>query len=294
MAGAGEEGREERDALPELFQLYEEEPGGSRPPCLGEPRGPQERVQLRTVEHIADVVPMVQILDAPVPRGGEQAGDQLVEVLRKIDTRSSHQVIEVPKVFPVSAPLRRVESRPPQLAEQLVEVPTQPWYVAFVLASKVYSRRELRRIIAGAAGVLVQDRIQQRFWSRSMKILFLMVVAGVVLVEVFKVFSQNRIQQWLWSRSLIFPLAEVFQVFSWARVLLPHRVVCVTMQMRILQGFFALFPVLKKVRSWARTRGRNCLPSRAHPRGELMRTGMLLGDPRRLRGLGCPVLGHSC
>ena len=81
-----------------------------------------------------------------------QMGDQLVEVLRKIDTRSSLQAIEVPKVFPVSAPFRRVESRPPQLAEQLVEVPTQPWYVAFVLASKVYSRRELRRIIAGLEG----------------------------------------------------------------------------------------------------------------------------------------------
>ena len=79
-------------------------------------------------------------------------GDQLVEVLRKFDTRSSHQAIEVPKVSPDSAPLRRVESRPPQLAEQLVEVPTQPWYVAFVLASKVLSRRELRRIIAGLEG----------------------------------------------------------------------------------------------------------------------------------------------
>ena len=75
-----------------------------------------------------------------------------MEVLRKIDTRSSHQVIEVPKVFPVSASLRRVESRPPQLAEQLVEVPTQPWYVAFVLASKVCSRRELQRIIAEMQG----------------------------------------------------------------------------------------------------------------------------------------------
>ena len=94
--------------------------------------------------------------------------------------------------------------------------------------------------------VLVLDRIQQRFWSRLMKILFLMVVAGVVLVEVFKVFSQKRIQQRFWSRSLIFQLAEVFQVFSRAKVLLPHRVVCVTMQMRILHGVFAFFPVLKK------------------------------------------------
>ena len=51
FARAGEEGREEHDALrrqrppppqPELFQLYDEEPGGSRPACLVAPRGPQE------------------------------------------------------------------------------------------------------------------------------------------------------------------------------------------------------------------------------------------------------------
>ena len=63
-----------------------------------------------------------------------QMGDQLLEVLRKIDTRSSHQAIDVPKVFPDSAPLRRVESRPPQLAEQLVEVPPNPGYALAVVA----------------------------------------------------------------------------------------------------------------------------------------------------------------
>ena len=47
---------------PELFSLFEEEPGGSRPPCLGEPRGPQERLP-HTMELLADVVPMVQVLD---------------------------------------------------------------------------------------------------------------------------------------------------------------------------------------------------------------------------------------
>ena len=36
-----------------------------------------------------------------------------------------------------------------------------------------------------------------------------------------------------------------------------------------MKGFFALFPKIKKVRSWLRTRGRNCSPSRAHPRGLL-------------------------
>ena len=63
FARAGEDGHEEHDALrrqrppppqPELFQLFEEEPGGSRPPCLGEPRGPQEKVAHRRRTHGAD------------------------------------------------------------------------------------------------------------------------------------------------------------------------------------------------------------------------------------------------
>ena len=68
-------------------------------------------------------------------------------------------------------------------------------------------------------------------------------------VEVFKVLSQYRIQQRLRSRSLTFQLAEVFQIFSRARVpLLPHRVVCVTMQMRLLQGFSHFSPFEKSVK----------------------------------------------
>ena len=79
---------------PELFQLFEEEPGGSRPPCLGELWGPQERVQLRVVEQLADVVPMVQILDIPGPQGW----DQLVASLLHFDTPIPEQVTEVPKI----------------------------------------------------------------------------------------------------------------------------------------------------------------------------------------------------
>ena len=37
------------------------------------------------------------------------------------------------------------------------------------------------------------------------------------------------------------------------------------------KGVFRTFPHIKKVRSWARTRGRNCSPSRAHPRRLLRR-----------------------
>ena len=88
-----------------------------------EPR-PQERVQRHTMEHIVDFVccaPMVQILDAPVP----QTVEQLPDVLRFFDrlTAVPEQVIEVPKILPEEVPMRAV-LRDPQLAEQLVEVPT--------------------------------------------------------------------------------------------------------------------------------------------------------------------------
>ena len=78
FARAGEEGREEHYALrlqrppppqPELFQLYEEEPGGSRPACLVAAAFGRCTSSLRfsgtIVEQLADVVPTVQVLDAP-------------------------------------------------------------------------------------------------------------------------------------------------------------------------------------------------------------------------------------
>ena len=71
---------------------------GSRPDRLSEVR-PQERVQLRTVQQIVDLVPLLPTLDDP------------------------EQAIEVPKIVPVDVPLR-TSVREPQLAEQLVEVPT--------------------------------------------------------------------------------------------------------------------------------------------------------------------------
>ena len=109
---------------PELFQLFEEEPGGLRPTGLVEPRGPQERVPRHTVEQMADVAPMVQILDAPVP----QMVDQLVDVLKLFDNSVPEQVIDVPKISQDAIPQRTVLCEP-QLAEQLVEVPTVPFFV---------------------------------------------------------------------------------------------------------------------------------------------------------------------
>ena len=74
-----------------------------------------------------------------------------MDFLAPLDVRVAEQVIEVPQIVCPPRGARTVLGAP-QTAEQLVEVPTPPWYVAFVLASKVYSRQELRRIIAELKG----------------------------------------------------------------------------------------------------------------------------------------------
>ena len=106
-----------------FFEFFDEDTAGVRPGVHAEPR-PQERVQRHTMEHIVDFVcfaPMVQILDAPVP----QTVEQLPDILRFFDTLmpDPEQVVEVPKILPVEVPMRTAV-REPQIAEQLVEVPT--------------------------------------------------------------------------------------------------------------------------------------------------------------------------
>ena len=66
-------------------------------------------------------VPMLD-LDAPVP----QMVDQLVDVLKLFDNSVPEQVIDVPKISQDALPQRTVLWEP-QLAEQLVEVPTVPF-----------------------------------------------------------------------------------------------------------------------------------------------------------------------
>ena len=103
------------------------------------------------MEHMVETCPFVQILDAPVP----QLGNQVLELLQKIVSSSSVepvQVIEVPKIFPDRVPQRIVERRPPQTAEQLVEVPTDLGYVLAVVAKMFFSKQEIRRIIAEMQG----------------------------------------------------------------------------------------------------------------------------------------------
>ena len=119
-----------------------------RPGSVTDPR-PQERVLRHTLEHIVDFMrsaPMVQILDAPVPQMVEQLPD--IKHLFDTLTPDPEQVIEVPKILPDDVPIRTAVCDT-QLAEQLVEVPTNPGYVLAVVASKFFSRRALWGILSG-------------------------------------------------------------------------------------------------------------------------------------------------
>ena len=201
---------------------------------------PQERGQQRIVEQIVDpalLVPFALLHDV-VP----QMVEQLVDIFSPLDLRVAEQVIEVPKLMCPPHAARTV-LRAPQTADQLVEVPT----------------------IISCCSTL---------WSRKLPFQFV-VVEGETLV--FKVFFPDRVQQrrsCLWnallsglrSSSLVFLfLVEAFQIFRPGQVSSSSSHV----PARVSEALDALFPKLKKVRSWVRTRVRGCPPVSAHPRWRL-------------------------
>ena len=97
-----------------------EELGGTRPDRLIEVR-PQERDQWCTVVQIVDSPQVVPSLDVPAP----QMENQLVEVCRQLDMLIPEQAIEVRKTSSSSRHSRRRRVRfAQQTGEQLVEVPT--------------------------------------------------------------------------------------------------------------------------------------------------------------------------
>ena len=80
---------------------------------------PSVRAQRHIVEDLGEVAPLVQILDLPVP----QTVDSVTDILQLLDRPIAEQVIAVPTVSCSSCPLRSCVPEP-QLADQLVEVPT--------------------------------------------------------------------------------------------------------------------------------------------------------------------------
>ena len=121
---------EEHDALrrqkppppqPEILSL-EEEPEGGRPAPLSEVAGWQERVQRHCVEHLAEVCPVVQILDAdvPVPLLVEQYAviwnmeEDILAAVDRLDRdfQVPELIIEVPKISLDVIPLRTLVPEP--------------------------------------------------------------------------------------------------------------------------------------------------------------------------------------
>ena len=89
---------------PELFQLSEEEPGGSRPDRVSGVR-PQERAQRHAVEQIVDAVPGLPWHDARVP-----LVEQLVDVVAFVEEKKKQEDARMDPLedlilegFPVSA-----------------------------------------------------------------------------------------------------------------------------------------------------------------------------------------------
>ena len=206
--------------------------------------GPQEQVLRHTVDQIVIAVSALPTFDVPVP----QTVDQLVGVLLHLDTPiPEHAIFEVPKI---SCPSRfpRSALREPQKAEQLVEAPTLVSLTWRLLSSPLTFQFALGMVLVDVFKVFSLARVP-RLWSRSPTLQFLVVVS----MEVPKVFTQDRVQQQSQSRSLTFQFRTVAAT---SKILVSHRFLQKLLEKRF-KVFLVLFPGGKKVRRWVRTRGRN-------------------------------------
>ena len=206
---------------------------GERPAALLEPP-PQGRVLRHTVEQIADVCPLVQILNAPVP----QTREQLVSFFKFLDTQMPiEQGIAVPKITKDMTQPRLVDCdlRQPQNVEQLAEVPT----ILYFLKQRVLSRSSTFhfRVVVGVRAVEVflvfpQHRVQQHF-------AVLKVMEDPV--EVFKAFPRDRVQQHFAVLKVMEDPVEVFKAFPQHRV--QHRfAVLKVMEDLVVEVFKAFSP----------------------------------------------------
>ena len=238
-AGEGEV-REEHKALRGLTRLHP----GMRPALLVEVQ-PLGRVGRHFAEHLAELAPLVQILDAPVP----QVVDNVMDAFKFLDQPMTEQVIEVPRISCPPCPSRS-QVPVPLTAEQLVEVPT-------VLSYSLLLQRTAEQTIGiavpgsggGARGGLhglsqgqgstadcgADFRAPQRIVEQISSFLQFLTVVEEVLVEVVTASPRDRALQrfllqnaslsGLRSITSIFPVEVfmVFKVFSLVQLHFPSR-----------------------------------------------------------------------
>ena len=182
--------------------------------------------------------------------------EQLVDVLQLFDALIpvTEQVIDVPKIFIERIP-PRTSVREPQLAEQLVEVPT-------VVSYSSLSQRTVEQTVDNPAsrGRERCGGLQGFFPGQS-------TTAAAVDIPVPRGDLQGFLPgQVSTASSCHSPDAE-------------HEAGL---------GFFRTFPRGKKVRRPQPSRVRSCPPVSAHGRGRLMRTWMLRTSRRRWRTTRSP------
>ena len=177
-----------------------------------------------------------------------QMVEQLVDFLTPLDFPVPEQVIEVPKIVCPPRAARTVLGAP-QTVEQLVEAPT----IVSLIDVPLTFQFALGMVLVDVFKIFSLDIFPPRLWSRLQTFQFLIMVS----LEVFKVFTQDRVQQRVRSRSLTFQFLMVARI---SKILVSHRFLKMLLVKRF-KGFLALFPGGKKVRRLVRTRGRNCSPS---------------------------------
>ena len=205
----------------------------------------------RTVDQLVDTALFVPSLDVSVP----QMVNQLLEVCRQLDTPIPEQVIEVPKISSFRQSHRRRVRFAEQTAEQLVEVPT------------IISYSSLRGIdIPVPRG---RGRVGLGLHPGQSSTAY----CGADFLPAATAEQNVDIPVPRGSRDLLSAASSSG---------LPGTA---------NQGVFSTLPRGKKVRGRARTRGRNCSPSRAHPRRRLS----WRVSSRMQPGCGCsfPVVGGN-
>ena len=243
---------EESDELYDAMGLMTPRP--TRPTPLDEVR-PLGRVQRHAVEHLADLAPLVQILDAPVP----QVVDCAMDFFRRLDLPVAEQVIEVPKISCSPCPSRSLVPEP-QTAEQLLEVPTvlSPTRIALRIAEQIVDTpvprgRDRRRLqgslprqsstAAGVQNVNIPVRGGLRGFLPGQS------SAQCTVEQLFDSSSGGLQDYHLGQGSTASSSGREDEAFS---------------------GGSRTFPRPKKVRRYVLTPGRNWPRTRAHPRRALM------------------------
>ena len=179
-------------------------PGSERPAAQLEP-WPQEKL----LRHAGIGYEIVQSLDVTVPQIGEQLPN-IVQFFAAQLPVVAEPVLEVPKILQDRTPQRLGDClRQPQMADQLVDVPT---VVSYSSLQQLVAEQIVDIPAPGRAGgrvevfkVYSQDRIQLRLTS-SKPLTFQFRV-----VEVFKALAQDRVQQLLHLRLVLqMTLGRVF------------------------------------------------------------------------------------